>query len=208
MATTAASRQKTFTHGTIPAAIAVSVAKATENATVSKPAGYGLPCANCHLYYPADLDTCPTCHQRGRVSPMIKSAPLKRGESLPAVPDSAAVEQEREEFLRQFKSQSLQTEAASGNGSLCAFSERHDGEEASAEVCKTCYEHLHQRIDGFEAALAMNIKEAAQVIYDAVWADPSDPSKTYENAAAALLNELRTRAGVNPPSGSFEPLSD
>jgi hypothetical protein len=24
-----------------------------------KPAGYGLPCASCHLYYPADLEICP-----------------------------------------------------------------------------------------------------------------------------------------------------
>ena len=48
----------------------------------------------------------------------------------------------------------------------------------------------------FEAALHMDITEAAQVIYDAVWADPSDPSKTYQNAAQALLTELRRRSGV------------
>ena len=39
-------------------------------------------------------------------------------------------------------------------------------------------------------------KEAAEIVYTAVWADTSDPSKTYQNAAAALLNELRNRAGL------------
>ena len=43
----------------------------------------------------------------------------------------------------------------------------------------------------------MDLKEAAQIIYDAVWADPSDPNKTYQNAAGALLAELRKRAGMN-----------
>ena len=52
-----------------------------------------------------------------------------------------------------------------------------------------------------------SLKEAAQIIYDAVWADPSDPSKTYQNAANALLTELRKRAGVNSMMGPFQPLS-
>ena len=49
-----------------------------------------------------------------------------------------------------------------------------------------------------EAALLMDLREAAQVIYEAVWADPSpaDPSRTYKNAAQALLNELHHRAGM------------
>ena len=70
------------------------------------PLGYGLPCAKCRLYYPANLDICPTCHHHERVSPVVPKLPPKRAESVPnAAPDSAAVEQEREEFLRQFKSQ-------------------------------------------------------------------------------------------------------
>jgi len=47
-----------------------------------------------------------------------------------------------------------------------------------------------------EAALLMDLKEASQVIYDAVWADTSDSHKTYSNAAQALLNEVRRRAGM------------
>jgi hypothetical protein len=38
-------------------------------------------------------------------------------------------------------------------------------------------------VDVCEAALHIDLKEAAQIVYDAVWADPSDPSKTYINAA-------------------------
>jgi hypothetical protein len=47
-----------------------------------------------------------------------------------------------------------------------------------------------------EAALYMDLKEAAQIVYDAVWSDPSDPRKTYQNAAQALLTELCERAGI------------
>lgn len=211
MATTAA-RQKISPSGATHPAIATGVAEKISDSNVSKPAGYGLPCANCHLYYPADLDTCPTCHHRERVSPLVKP-PRKQAASLPlATADTASIEQEREEFLRQFKSQMVQVHAeiaeAQENGSLCALSEHHAGEEASAEICKTCYEHLHQRIDSFEAALHMDLREAAQVIYDAVWADPSDPSRTYENAAAALLSELRKRAGMIADHNPFEPLTD
>jgi hypothetical protein len=50
------------------------------------------------------------------------------------------------------------------------------------------------------------LKEAAQFIYDAVWSDPSDPSKTYQNAAQALLSELRKRAGISVVLGPLKPL--
>ena len=48
-----------------------------------------------------------------------------------------------------------------------------------------------------EAALHIDLKEAAQIVYEAVWSDPSDPTKTYQNAAQALLTELRKRSGIN-----------
>jgi hypothetical protein len=32
-----------------------------------EPIRYGLPCANCRLYYAADLPVCPTCHCAERV---------------------------------------------------------------------------------------------------------------------------------------------
>ena len=173
--------------------------------------GYGLPCAKCRLYYPADLDACPGCHYRERVSPVVPALPLKPAETLPEpIPDSSAVEREREEFLRQFKSQLLEVHAelANAQGSLCVLTEQHDAEELSAEICKACYYRLQERLDACEASLHIDVKEAAQIIYDAVWSDPSDPSKTYENAATALIDELRKRAGMDSPAGPFPPLAD
>src|ERR1700675_857384 len=41
---------------------------------VSKSSAYGLPCATCHLYYPADLDACPTCKSQERVDPVMRIA--------------------------------------------------------------------------------------------------------------------------------------
>ena len=70
-----------------------------------KVSGYGLPCSKCHLYYPADLDACPTCHHKERVSPVAPKLPIRPAQAVPdLIPDSAILEQEREEFLRQFKS--------------------------------------------------------------------------------------------------------
>lgn len=175
-----------------------------------KPAGYGLPCSKCRLYYPADLDICPTCHHHERVSPLVPKVSPKVAQSVPdPVPDSAVVEQEREEFLRQFKSQLMEAHAEVVNApeSVCQLGEQHPGESAIAEICRGCYERLQERLDVCEAALHIDLKEAAQIIYDAVWADPSDPNKTYQNAASALLAELRKRTGMNSLHGPFHPLS-
>jgi hypothetical protein len=175
-----------------------------------KPTGYGLPCAKCHLYYPADLEVCPTCKHNQRVSPVAPKRPLSVSQAvIDPIPDTAVVEQEREEFLRQFKSQLLEAHAQVANApeSVCKFGEQHSGEPASAEICPACYERLQERLDVCEAAFHMDLREAAQIIYDAVWADPSDPNKTYQNAAGALLTELRKRAGITAVS-PFQPLSD
>ena len=174
-----------------------------------KPKGYGLPCAKCHLYYPADLDICPTCRHHERVSPAVPRIPPRVTQAAPdPVPDTTVVEQEREEFLRQFKSQLMEAHAGvvSPAESFCT-GEHHTGDPASAVVCKGCYERLQERLDVSEAALHLDVKEAAQIIYDAVWADPSDPNKTYQNAAGALLAELRKRSGMNKSlRGPFHPL--
>lgn len=176
-----------------------------------KLSGYGLPCVKCRLYYPADLDRCPTCQHTERVPPVVVAIPPKiaQADSEP-VPDTAAVDQEREEFLRQFKSQLFAAHAEVSNVtvSVCSMEEHHTGGPENAEICKPCYDRLQERVDVCEAALHIDLKEAAQIIYDAVWADPSDPSKTYQNAASAILNELRKRAGVSNLLGPFQPLSD
>ncbi|HEY6765139.1 MAG TPA: hypothetical protein VI386_10225 [Candidatus Sulfotelmatobacter sp.] len=175
-----------------------------------KSSHYGLPCSKCHLYYPADVDICPTCHSTDRVSPVApKVNPAMMQPVVEAVPDTTVVEQEREEFLRQFKSQlfAAHAEIANAPASTCNLGDCHSGEPENAEVCKHCYDRLQERLDVYEAALHIELKEAAQIIYDAVWADPSDPNKTYQNAASALLTELRKRSGMTTLLGPFHPLA-
>jgi hypothetical protein len=54
----------------------------------------------------------------------------------------------------------------------------------------------------------MDPKDGEKIVYDAVWADTSDPNKTYLNAATALLSELRRRAGIDVVPGSSQQQSD
>jgi hypothetical protein len=174
-----------------------------------KSSGYGLPCAKCHLYYPANMDSCPTCSSRERVSPTVVSTPPKAQAAAEPAPDADAVEQEREAFLEEFKSQLFAAHAEVVNAPVvCTFGEHHQAAPEAASICKHCYDRLQERVDVCEAALHMDVKEAAQIVYDAVWADPSDPSKTYTNAASALLTELRKRAGVSSMIGPFQPLGN
>jgi hypothetical protein len=88
----------------------------------------------------------------------------------------------------------------------CSLEQNHSGELEPAAVCEECYIRLQGRVDLLEAALHMDLKEATQVIYDAVWSDPSDPSKTYHNAARAILGELRKRAGISAVLGPLQTL--
>jgi hypothetical protein len=176
---------------------------------IPKQAGYGMPCASCKTYYAADLKACPVCKAAERVSPA--AVPVRSSVLANEVcPDPIALEEERERFLREFKSQVFASTApANGTGSLrCIHDENHIGGAEPAAVCQGCYDHLQERVDVLEAALHMDLKEAAQIVYDAVWADPSDSTKTYENAAHALLTELRKRSGVAQVFGLLQPLSD
>jgi hypothetical protein len=177
--------------------------------TVAKQVGYGMPCAHCKTYYAADLKACPVCKAGERVSP--SAAPARS--SIPAgdpCPDPVALEEERERFLRDFKAQVFASQLPmNSHASLhCVHEENHASSPQPAAVCQSCYDHLQERVDVLEAALHMDLKEAAQIVYDAVWADPSDPTKTYENAAHALLTELRKRSGVAQVFGLLQPLSD
>jgi len=174
-----------------------------------KHSGYGLPCLKCRTYYSADLEICPVCKSTERVSPVIGpvSASAKINENLP---DPAALEEERERFLREFKAQTFasQMQINATANMRCAKEEVHHGSFEAAAVCQGCYDHLQERVDVLEAAMHMDVKEAAQIVYDAVWADPSDPGKTYQNAAQALLAELRKRSGITPVFGPLAPLPD
>jgi len=171
----------------------------------------------CKTYYAADLSMCPVCKSEERVSPVVdadaSSIPNVPETALPA-PDDAALEEERERFLREFKSQSYasqvqvdpaQTESEKSMG--CSIEGNHRDGFEPAEVCQECYMRLQQRVDLLEASLHMDLIEATRVVYEAVWSDPSDPSKTYQNAAGAILTELRKRAGISVVLGPFQPLT-
>jgi len=184
---------------------------ASSSAVSPKRVGYGMPCVKCKTYYAANLTACPVCKNTERVSPTALATSVTSSDPLPEVselaPDDAALEEERERFLREFKSQvyasHMQINAAASF--RCSKEDNHQGTFEAASVCLGCYDHLQERIDVLEASLHMDVKEAAQVIYDAVWADPSDPTKTYQNAAQAVLTELRKRAGISLVLGSLPP---
>jgi hypothetical protein len=174
-----------------------------------KSSHYGLPCAKCRLYYPANLDICPTCNNTERVSPNVVPVIPKSQAAAEPAPDAAVLDKEREAFLKEFKSQLFAAHAEAANSpAVCTIGDHHVESSESASICKPCYERLQERVDVCEAALHMDVKDAAQIVYDAVWADPSDPSKTYTNAANALLSELRKRAGVSSMIGPFQPLGN
>jgi hypothetical protein len=169
-----------------------------------KRVGYGLPCAKCKTYYAADLKACPVCKSPERISAKTVSAPPVSSSSDP---EAAALEEERERFLREFKAQvyASHTQINAAASFRCTKDENHQGGYEPAAVCQPCHNRLQERTDLMEAALHIDLKEAAQVIYDAVWSDPSDPSKTYLNAAQAILSELRKRAGIGAVLGPLKP---
>ena len=111
--------------------------------------------------------------------------------------------------LKEFKSQLFAAHAeVASSPVVCTLGDHHAHGAEPATICKVCYDRLQERADVCEAALHIDLKDAAQIIYDAVWADPSDPSKTYTNAASALLSELRKRSGVSSLLGPFQPLGN
>jgi len=170
---------------------------------------YGLPCANCGTYYDSDISVCPTCKSSQRVSPTATAIPAI---PAPAEADSelAALEQEREQFLREFKAQlsAAHTQINSSTTSHCSLEPNHTENSEPAAICMRCYDRLQEKADRLEAALHIDLKEAAQIVYEAVWADSSDPSKTYANAAQALLTELRKRAGVSTVLTTLQPYAN
>jgi hypothetical protein len=174
----------------------------------AKSIGYGLPCSRCRAYYAADMKACPICRSTERVSPTAVTArPTVPIASQP--PISSQIDDERERFLKELKSQAFasHTQISTPATFRCVLEHQHSGSSEPAAVCHTCYGDLKQLADRMEAALHIDTKEAAKIVYDAVWADTSDPNKTYLNAAAALLMELRKRAGIGLLLGSNQPLA-
>ena len=186
---------------------------------------YGLPCANCSTYYAADLNACPRCGCPDRLAPSIAPAPatdLKQelenlraeiaqalGDAVPENADAGRTPEERERLLREYKSQlyASHTQINPAAAFRCTLERNHRQSYEPAAICKTCYNQAAERMEQLEAALCMDVREAAQLIYEAVWSDPSpsDPSRTYQNAAQAVLGELRRRAGLSMLFGAVPP---
>jgi hypothetical protein len=183
----------------------VRTAPPAQPAPSTKPVGYGLPCSKCRLYYPANLSTCPICRTAERVSPKVAAAKVS---SPAAAPSEAVLDEERERFLREYKAKlyAAHTQINPSAPQRCANGDDDAHAHDQASVCTACSDRLQQRADRVEAALHIDLREATQIIYDAVWADTSDSSKTYQNAAQAILTELRRRAGIDLAMGSLQSL--
>ncbi len=195
-------------------------------------AQYGLPCANCKAYYASDLPACPICHCAERVSAeeaeaqsarMLKT--LSGGMLQPALRSFINLDSThpcgessqpavcRDEDRKRLRLQSKlllfanPDESSAGTSSPCILDKNHNTHYECASVCLSCYDQLREKLTLTEAALHMDVREAAQVIYEAVWADPApmEPSRTYQNAAQALLNELRYRAGIAASRSNLTP---
>jgi hypothetical protein len=188
----------------MPQGSALEVSSAPEKKAI----GYGMPCSRCHAYYPADMHVCPICKSPDRVSP---TAPVVHAmaSAVPQPATGAQIDDDRERFLRELKSQAFasHTQINAAATFRCVLAHQHSGATEPAAVCHTCYSEARQQADRMEAALHMDAKEASKIVYEAVWADTSDPNTTYLNAASALLSELRNRAGIGLLLGANQPMA-
>src|SRR5438128_3767715 len=194
-----------------------------------RPARFGLPCANCKAYYDCELHACPICKCAERVpaeeaeaksTNRLKkpSAGVLQGVlgsfihlgSTPACkpPMQLALpcDEDGEHFLLESKMllYAHTEEINAGHTSPCILDENHNTRSEYASICLSCYDRLREKLARTEAALLIDLREDAQIVYEAVWADPSptEPSRTYHSAAQALLNELWQRAGIVQPPGA------
>jgi hypothetical protein len=186
-------------------ALQAPVTPKTSEVSTSNVNGYGLPCLKCRTYYDSTLSACPVCHESKRVAVNAVSVPTVN----PETKDSAAVEEQRRRFTQELNPQAYASTLPMpiAATALCMLDENHADEPEAAKVCQGCYATLQNRADLMEAALHIDLKEAAQIVYEAVWTDPSDPTKTYQNAAQALLGELHKRAGFSAVVGQIHPMS-
>ena len=197
-----------------PAAVATpqrhtpKVSAAEVIAAEKKPVGYGLPCARCQAYYPADMHACPICKSPDRVPARPPAVhPAASAATQPAT--DPQLDEERERMLKELKSQAFATHTQINTAAAfqCVLKHQHSGANEPAAVCHSCYSDVRQKADIMEAALHIDPRDAAKIVYDAVWSDTSDPNATYLNAAMALLSELQRRAGIGLLLGGHQPLA-
>ncbi|MGB0039692.1 MAG: hypothetical protein WBQ00_12385, partial [Terriglobales bacterium] len=107
--------------------------------------GYGMPCAKCRAYYPSDMDACPICKTRERISPGTTGAsPASAPAIASAHPrtnsnsEEAKLLAEEREHLRVLKSQ-IYASQPSATTFRCALDQNHNGTVEPAAVCHSCY---------------------------------------------------------------------
>jgi hypothetical protein len=139
--------------------------------------GYGLPCSRCHAYYPADMHACPICKSPDRVSPIAPAA-YAIAAAAPQPATGAQIDEERARMLKELKSEAFasHTQINAAATFRCVLEHQHSGATEPAAVCHSCYGEVRQQADRMEAAFHMEPKEAAKIVYEAVWADTSDPN--------------------------------
>ena len=82
--------------------ISAPVERLTREAS-KRQVGYGLPCAKCHKYFPADLEVCPICKGRERVSPIVApkiKKPVQSETSVAASSTNVALKQDVKESAK------------------------------------------------------------------------------------------------------------
>src|SRR5262249_19103848 len=183
----------------------------------------GLPCASCKAYYASDLPACPICKCAERV---LHETTEAKSENIPQKPSMGVLDGAHGSFINldstlgckqpvqlalhcdedgeRFRLESRlllcahTKEIDAGHTSRCILDENHNTQSEHVSICVSCYNRLHEKLALMEAALLIDLREAALIVYEGVWADPSpaDPSRAYQSAAQALLNELCQRAGI------------
>src|SRR5450759_5376627 len=152
-----------------------SAPEAASAPTEKKAVGYGLPCSRCHAYYPADMHVCPICKSPDRVSPIesakhstAPAAPQPASQVTTGAPVNIPIDDDRERFLKELKSQAfaLHTQVNAAATFRCVLQHQHHGASEPAAVCHPCYAEARQHDDRLEAALHMDAKEAAKIVYD------------------------------------------
>jgi len=137
-----------------------SSASGSPESALPRPSGYGLPCSKCHLYYPADLNVCPTCKHNERVSPAAPKIASRVAQAAADIPDTSLVDRSAKTSLRQFKSQLQEAHAEVTNAaeSVCKFEEHHSGEPTRAEICAACMNSLQGARRCFRSGASPGIK--------------------------------------------------
>jgi hypothetical protein len=105
--------------------------------------GYGLPCAKCRRYFSADLDACPICNGRDRVSPVVAPARTPPGTQTPVepilIPSSVPPQRDRspeESRSALFDQEEFSVQQVCNSLTLSGLQDRHLAETKPAAAAK------------------------------------------------------------------------